>query len=330
MKLFNRLSLIGVVLSFQFFISCRKQIDAPIAEEPTSLPRLIVTPCKASTYGMYETNSGAWTTIAQKWYEGERVKFLKTHFSGRRPYNITALHIEPVLNIDWGEVTYEGNQVRVWDAVQNRLVFRVTIGESNRPVASYLYNQSVNANGDILMFIDTSYYYYVDNRIDYIIQIYEDRTNGALDSRHLEKYSFVYNPNGTITHYTSMNQRMIGQFVPGEPVLGMLSDYVLTTAFRLLEYLELARLPTNTTLLQFNLLQQDGPPLSIYNYGFSDYEISDRLVYSYKHPFSPEGGSRNYYIGWDCGATAASDPANRQSSIIKNLDQFKKLYPGSR
>ena len=325
MKLFNRL-VAGAFLSFVFFTSCNKQIDKPASEEAISQPSIMMpTSCKPAIYGMYEANTSIWTTIAQKWYASGKVQYIKTHFTGRPP-TASSYRTEPMLNIDWGQVTYEGNQVRVWDQAQNRLVFRATLNESGKPVASYLYNQMGTE-----MFIDTSYYYYTGDRMNYIIQLFEKRSSGVSTSRGWEQYTFNYNAAGNLSDYWVRNEKVLAEFTYGSAVSGSLADYVLTTAFRMLEYLELTKLPTNSTLSEIRMTGKGGihPPYTFYAKRFVNYAITDGLVRSYQFPYWWVGGGQNFYIGWDCGATAATSAANKQSSVVRSLEQFKGLYPAS-
>src|SRR5688572_26273505 len=86
MKPSTRLVAAGILLSFAFFTSCKKQIDEPVANESLSQPLSIPsTSCKPAIYGMYQTNTCVWTTIAQKWYAAGKVQNIKTHFTGRPP-----------------------------------------------------------------------------------------------------------------------------------------------------------------------------------------------------------------------------------------------------
>jgi hypothetical protein len=273
---------------------------------------------------MYQTNTNVWTTIAQKWYSGEKIQYIKTHFTGRPP-TASSYRAEPKLNIDWGEVTYEGNQVRVWDKIQNRLVFRATLDGSGKPVASYLYNQIGTE-----MFTDTSYYYYSGGRLQSVIQLFENWSSGLSTSRGWEQYTFTYGADGNLSNYWVRNEQVLAEFTYGSTVSGSLQDYVLTTSFRMLEYLDLTKLPTNATLTKFKMTRVDGihPPFKFYNKWFFNYAITDGLVRSYQFPYL-WGGGQNFYIGWECGGTSSTRAANKQSNTVRSLDQFKELYPGN-
>jgi hypothetical protein len=218
--------------------------------------------------------------------------------------------------------------VRVWDVGQNRLVFRATLDATGNPVATYLYNQW-GTPGSMTSYIDTSYYYYSGGRLNYIIQLFERRLNGTPYSAGWEQYNFNYNSAGNVSSYFAKNDKVSTDFTYGAVVNGTLSDYVLTTPFKMLEYLELTKLFTNSTLSRIQLTRVDNIhlPFTIYDKLFVNFATTDGLVRSYLTPYS--GGQLNYFVGWDCGTTSAVSAANKQN-IISNIDQFKKLYPTAR
>ena len=283
------------------------------------------TACKAAAYGTYETISGTWTTVMQKWYSNNRLQFIKTQISGR-PENISQLFIrEPVLTIDWGEVRYEGNQVQVWDVGKNKLAFRATLDEAGKPVASYLYNYMGSANE--WEFIDTSYYYYTGGRLNYIIQLFEKRYLGASVFSGWEQYTFTYNASGDLAyHYARIEQVTTDFFYGSAPVSGTVADYVLTTSFRMLEFLDLIKVPINHQLYEVNMWRVHKPTglSKFYVRNFYNYSIADGLVNSYLFPY--QGGRLNYYIGWECEGTSAARVGQKEKDIIMSLDQFKNQY----
>jgi len=312
-------------------VGCKKQIDEPVAKENLSQSSLnAATSCRAQTYGTYDTRSGVWTTIMQKWYSNNRIQYLKTNFSGRPEELSTLLYREPLLSIDWGEVTYEGDQVRVKDVAKNKLIFRATLDQWGKPVSSYLYNYMGSANEWV--FIDTSYYYYTGERLNYIIQLFEKRYNDESIFRAWEQYTFTYNPSGDLAYHFARNEQVTTGFIySSAPVTGNLSDYILTTSYRLLEYLDLIKVPINHQLYEVNMTNYNprtGVPHIFYARNFYNYSISNGLVQSYLFPYY--SGRMDYYIGWDCGAVPKANVTNKKSDVITNLDQFRLLYPDNR
>ncbi len=331
MKNINLLLACGLMVASPFFESCKKQIDEPKANENVSQALSVsATNCKSEIYGTYETGSGIWTTIMQKWYSNNRIQFFKSHFSGRPGEDNVFFYSEPLLNIDWGEVTYEGDQVRVRDVGKDKLVFRATLDQSGKPVASYLYNYATSSNEWV--FIDTSYYYYAGDRLSYIIQLFEKRFNDGWISRAWEQYTFTYDARGDLGYYFAKNQQVTGGFIYGStPVTGNVADYFLTTSYRMLEFLDLIRVPMNHQLYQMNITNYNprtGVPHKFYEKNFYNYSIINGLVQSYLYPYYSD--HLDYYIGWNCSGALTASAVNKKDNVITNLDQFNQLYPGNK
>ena len=305
-------------IAFLFLSSCKKQFEEPLTKEKLSQPATIsTTACKPATYAIFENGSGVWTTVFQKWYSGTKIKNIKVHFTGM-PMILGMNHIEPVVNIDWGEVTYEGNQVRVWDVGRNRLVFRVTLDDWGKPIASYLYT---DANVPGQNFVDTSYYYYTGDRLNSFIQLF------ATDSRGWEQFTFTYNGSGDITSFHMRNEEVTTRFTYGStPVTGMITDYPISNSFRFLEFLELIRPPMSNTvsLIDMTKLHLGYPPYTLYERRFFNYAVTDGLVRSYIVPLG--SGYQTFYIGWDCAGTVSASAQKGQANVISNQDEFKKWY----
>src|SRR5690349_8381820 len=104
MKHLIRYTTAGVILSALLFGSCKKQTEEPVMREAQSQPSSSVTICKPTAYGMYNSVSGKWTNIVQKWYASNKVQFFQTYFSGAIS-SAGLVHSEPLLYIKWGEVS---------------------------------------------------------------------------------------------------------------------------------------------------------------------------------------------------------------------------------
>jgi hypothetical protein len=323
MKSFIPFTTACALLSFIFFTGCQKHIEQPTAQETKSQSSITTaSACKPAIFGIYR--GGSWTTIVQKWYAGEKIQYIKTHFSAGLAGAL--YHSEPILNIDWGEVTYEGDQVRVRDVAKGRLVFRATIDASGKPLASYLYNYVNDQNQTV--FIDTSYYYYGGNVLNYIIQLYEYRSNNSPTGRGWEQYTFGYGTWGA--GYSAKNEETVVNFTYGMSVNGTYNDYTLTTSFKMLEYLDLTKLFTNSTMNRITMTRQHGTylPYTYFDRQYFNYSATGGLVGYYLTPLSP--GVQDYYIGWECVPTVTGTAASARNSTIMTLDQFQKLYPAGK
>src|SRR4051812_22769607 len=211
MKKFEKLIACGSIVFALALTSCKKQIDQPLPDQTsTQLSTSAASECKPAIYATYQTGSDTWTTLVQKWYAGDKIQYIKTHFNGGM------FHNEYTLNIDWGEVIYEGNQVRVRDVAKDQIVFRATLDEQGKPVASYLYNYVDNSIQNL--YIDTSYYYYTGERLSYIFQLYENRFNNGVSNHGWEQYTFTYDASGNVANYFVKNEEALGEFLYRTPV----------------------------------------------------------------------------------------------------------------
>jgi hypothetical protein len=325
MKQIHGFVAIGSMLPFLFLASCRKQIETPVVKEAVSQSLTVATTsCMPSIYGMYNNSSGSWTTIAQKWYSDGKIRNVKLHFFGR-PIGPVLNHDEQMLNIDWGELTYEGNQVRLRDVAKNKLIFRVTLDGSGKPVASYLYTEGFFPTET---YIDTSYYYYSGNRLNYLIQLFVTQSsNGFVYSPGWEQFTFAYNSAGDLASHTAQNEELTTRFMySSTPTNGCIYDYPLTTSFKLLEFLELLRMPMSNTLAAFDVtnIHAGYQPYTFYEKRFYNYTLANGLTQSYISPMG--SGYLTYYIGWECAGNNPINSAKSQSNIVSSLDQFKELY----
>jgi len=320
MKKFRKLTAFGCIV-FAFAISsCKKQIEQPLPDQTSSqVSTSAASACKPTIYATYEPGSDAWNTLVQKWYADDKIQYIKTHFIGG------IFHNESTLNIDWGEVTYEGNQVRVRDVAKDKLVFRATLDDQGKPVASYLYNYVENSNQEL--YIDTSYYYYTGDRLSYIFQLFESRFNNGASNHGWEQYTFNYDASGNVANYLAKNEEAVAEFLYRTPVNASLTDYALTTSFKMLEYLDLSKLFTTSRWTEFKVTRQHGTylPFTIYDKLFFNYSVTDGLVTYYLSPLG--SGRLDYFIGWNCGAVSS---ANKEKSIISSLNQFRDVYPANK
>ena len=284
MRKFNPcFSLIVLAASF-CFSSCQKQLrwpDEPVTPGVQLLPE---TNCKPAVLGVQSGSS--WTTIAQKWYVNSKVSYLKTI--------IDPSGIEPGLSMDWGELTYEFNQVYLRDvASNNKIVMRVTVDADGRPEASYYYNGSHS---------DTTYYYYTGKRLDSTISIYE------IDATHSwQKYRFSYDIYGSVEKIDGFPNVQQLQFVYDytKPVAGIIWNFQLATPIKLMEFMELVKLPMRHAFMQYKDCMING----------------NGLTHSYM------ASSNTYYNGWECGIVNSPMSGSGRQQGITSLNEFKALYP---
>jgi hypothetical protein len=314
-------------------LSCQKQLRWP--DEPVTLipPLIAETNCKPAVLGIYAEGSGAsWATVAQKWYINSKVSYVKT-LIGAAPAFAGAGDMEPALKLDWGQLFYETNQVYLRDVQHNNeIVMRVTIDDEGRAAASYYYNQTRNA--DNAFQYDTTYYYYTGKRLDSTISIYQTLlTAGAPPVNAWNKYKFTYDIYGNISKIEGYPNllRLNFKYDYHKPVAGIISNYHLTMPMKLMEFMELVKLPMRHALSSIELGQYSAPPVAdnfivLVRQQYEDYQINrSGLVYSYVL----RNGNNKYTLhnGWECGmVNSPMNGGGRQQGIV-SLDEFKQLYP---
>ena len=316
MRPLNRTALSAIILCGALLIitSCKKQIAGPLepAGQNTASQSLATssTSCRPAIFAtMY---NGNWTTIAQKWYSDGKIRYFKGHFSS--PAGAQFM-FNTMQDIEWGQVTYEGNQVQLRDG-SNNIVFRATLDEFNKPVATYMYAQTT-----VGPYVDTSYYYYTGDRLDYII---------TLSSQGWDKLTFSYGGNGNLASYYRRSNEVTTEFrYYSTPANGMVAPYSITPAYRMLDLLELIKVPMHNTLYEtVSWLVHFPTGLHFFNrMNFYVYNLnSDGLVQSYLTP----GGPTYFYTGWDCDGSSSAATAQKPDNVVTSLDQFKKWSAGKK
>lgn len=309
-----------------------------VANESARSQLAAATDCKPAVFGVVTDHTSfpqTWNTIAQKWYSGGMVSNLKLHTN-----NAPGVHaqLEPPVNIDWGEVTREGNQVYLKDVMKNRIVMRVTLDDQGRPAASYLNNQT--GNSDNAYSKDTAYYFYTGSRLDSIVTLSETRLTGTTPFYHTRKYRLMYDMHGNISRVDipvlssgiSQGSRMLFEYDYSKPVNGIINNYSLNASQKLLEYMELLTLPMHHAVTKITFGTYTGPPAPmdvfnpIYWENYENYVINNGLVHSYT--LSSINTKYTFYNGWECSPGTRTQQADaKRGNAVNSLDQFLQRYP---
>jgi len=295
-------------------VSCKKQIAEPEAIQPPSSMAVSSTACKPSVLAF---DNGQWVTLLQKWYSDDgKVKNLKAR-SPRLTGIFAEIDLEMIFDVDWAEVSYQGNQVDLTDVQnKNNLHMRVTLDDRGRPVATYYYNHP-HPEASPQFWNDTTYYYYNGDRLDYIISLYTTNGYGSPAASFYRRYDFSYDSHGDLIQARRTGPVDINfHYDYTKPVQGIIFDYQITSSLTLLEYLDLIKMPMHYAVSRVEV----GPGNSTQ---FNDYVITDGLVRSYVSSgwFLPT----TIYNGWDCGTNISS----ASGTEIVNRQQFQQLFPVS-
>ncbi|HEY0678227.1 MAG TPA: hypothetical protein VGD17_08070 [Chitinophagaceae bacterium] len=312
------------------FPSCKKEMTGQKVPE-IATNASVNGDCRSVAFNVFLPQTHYWKTLMQKWYDGNgKVKYLKAFISGEDGFagkNNDFTQFE--INLDWGEVTRFGNQVYLNDAVNNKTLLRVTMDPQERPVATYLYNDHASAP---FFRIDTSYYYYTGSRLDIIYMTGERRLGGS-PYPYWNKFELVYDNYGNIRQIKGWGDSRINFIYDySRPVQGTEQTVQFLTPLRILEYMELLKLPVNHLLEEVVIgayipgsnYPDEIFPIRIYNY--EDHLLNaDGLVYSFSdvETLNPNA----FYTGWQCGSILPANPLSRKNSGIGDLEQFKRMFP---
>lgn len=304
-----------------FLFSCQKSLHWPPGEEPLVVQVLPETDCKPSVLGLHsEPGSGnGWSNFAQKWYTSNKLTYLRAYI-GASPTFAGPVGMEPSLTLDWGQVFYDGNQAYLKDVAENKLVLRVTIDNQGRAEASYYYNET---NGTYQY--DTTYYYSTGTRLDSTVSVYKTLLSGTTPVDGWQKYKFNYDEYGNIIKVEGfpLQLNLSFEYDLSKPISGIISHYHLTTPIKLVEYMELIRLPMHHALVKFEVSNR-GTVLLRQEY--QDYQIDNAALV---HSYVMKSGSNKYtfYNGWECGTVNNAANISGPQTGISSRDEFIQRYP---
>lgn len=296
--------------------SCKKQLE-PMAEPGQNSATLTSTPmggsCNPVVFGAtvgYPGVPNKWVTLMQKWYgDNGKPAFLKAHFYTEYNDFATLEH-----SIEWGELSYYNNN-QVYLKSDGDTAMRVTIDAQQRPAASY-YHHNHFPHGSYL--VDTSYYHYNGDKLQAIERLHVNSYGGPSQ---FTKYEFFYDGFGNLVRIDRWNpafntSSMFFSYDYAKPVHKMMSPHQVTIPYKLLEYMDLLKFPIHhqlTHVTGFGNL-----------WSFVNFTMTGHMVTSYE---ATGGNQRTFYTGWSCPGMPATETLSRQNTNIKNLDDFRRLFP---
>jgi hypothetical protein len=330
MKSLNRVLHGGLLLCAALLLfSCKKQIAEPKAKENDVIASAssASAACKPAILGCLSlapsTGQTFWTTIYQRWYDGQGKL---SNFKANISQNHETVFV-PAFKIDWGTVSYHGNQVYVHD--NGKLVLRVTMNAQQRPEASYFYG---NTPGTGYSEVDTTYYFYTGDRLTQyysIKSVLNSAPRGTMYNLAYDSYGniikiFTGNSNGSYQAHFKYNYN--------KPTNGMMGYYITQLSFQVMEYTGLINLPMQHELVQFYAgSYQPGSTLYPYEtfpvwvWDYTDHVQSGGFVSSYQS--TAASFRHTFYTGWDCGSSPAAGAVNREASKpIQSFEDFKQRF----
>lgn len=328
------LSSICILSGSLFLFSCQKQFSEPAADKAATGE--LVAPaagsnqgCKAEVLGVavdMPDGTRHWRTLMQKWFGPDgKLAYLKANLG-----TDFKTYTNFLVMIEWGEVTYHANQVMLRDVLRDQLVMRVTVDGAGKPLASYF--RYAMAPGQPA-FIDTSYYYYIGDRLDEIISLSKIPPATATTFR---KFKFLYDMHGNLvraqTGDTAGSFRMNFKYDYSKPVSDMMPPHFVNFPHALLEYMDLWHFPIHHQVTEVVLGEYvPGSPhpdqtAPIETWQYTNYKLeSNGLVYSYMDISDP--AKKTFYTGWKCGPMVTGSSNGRERNDVNSLIDFQRKFP---
>lgn len=323
-----------------FLISCKKDLSTPDAQQESiaagsaaSMQAAVsATGCTPDALGVFVRRPDGvtrWQTLMQKWYGSDgRISNLKAYLGWDFDDYSNFFY-----SLEWGEVTYMGNQVYLRDVLTNKLILRATLDEEGRTVATYVHTESQGGGypGDI----DTSYYYYTGSRLDSIFNLHKFGPADASPAS-WAMYRFLYDAHGNVTRiYTGTEPgdfRMTFEYDYSQPIAGMAGNYQIGLPEKLVQYMDLIKYPHHHKLTK--VVAGPYTPGSIYEYDtypvarwtYASHGLDDGRVYSYVDTDSSPWVN-TLYTGWNCGSAPSITTGGRERSGFTSLGAFQEKYP---
>lgn len=336
MKKKNYLHGIIILCASLLMLSCKKEIspdgaiDGSAPSEQAAL-QANSNDCKPTVFGVFVRRPDGvtkWQTLMQKWYDPNgKLAYLKAHYIWDDD-DYSAFFF----SLDFGAVTYHGNQVVVTDVFTNKMVFRATLNTDGLPEATYFYSDPQPGFPGV---IDTTYYYYTGARLDSIFMIHRF---GPSDTSPINGiYRFTYDMHGNLLRISSGDTpgsfRQQFGYNYGQLVSGMLGNFQFSEPLKLLEYMDLLKIPVHHQLTDVVA----GPYTPGFSYPFDIYPI-DRQQYT-DHILDAGGRVYSYidrgaspwvntlYTGWECAGAAPQAATSMERMGFITREDFQRKYP---
>lgn len=322
----SSLSICGIIISASFLLfACKKMVAEPAAVKEVAASMEVNDNCRATILGRTAVQGQpSWQTLMQRWYNTDgKVAFLKAKIGWPTSLPAEQFHID----LDWGQLNYEGNQVYLKDPYRNSVTMRVTLDDDGRAAASYF--ESFNTAQ--VPYIDTSYYYYTGKRLDYILSF--RKWKGLIPSEpFFVKTSYSYDQYGNVIYIEEGTSRMHFKYDYSKPVKQMVGPHQFTSHHKLMEYMDLLHFPIHHEMIHAwrgeYYISHAGYPYGIYPtaiWEYNNYLLQDvNTVYSY----TSSAGNLRYFTGWECNVSPANkDATNRQNTSINSLADFQRRFP---
>jgi len=302
-----------VCIALSIVTSCKKSINEK--EEETNSVAL-ATPdnsCKAIGLGLaFNDNTGnpRWENLMLKWFNGQgRIDNLKSIIYW---YFQSPSSNSKAFALDYGKVTYDGDEVHVRDVLYNDEVFKVKLDAQKRPIISWFDHHGRNFS---TFRYDTSYYFYnSDNQLESMIMHRADVSGG----HGIFNLQFNYDPAGNLVLVNIAGGTYEFRYDYTRTNTGMVSNYLISVPIKLLEYLDLLKLNHHHQLQSVLSRAPGGYPVL----GWQYLNIETNPFGKVTRYDGTDGSPINtYYTAWDCNSNNMIQSKNPTQSEFMKLVQ---------
>jgi hypothetical protein len=309
MKSILRLALVCIAVSI--ITSCKKSIKDH-EEDRTSVA--LTTPgngCRAIGLGLAVQNSPghtAWENLMLKWFNSQgKIDHLKADIYW---YYQSSSANSKAFTLDYGEVTHLNDQVHVRDVLHNVEVFKVKLDAQNRPMISWFDHHGISMG---TFRYDTSYYFYnADNQLESVIV----HRAGILGGVGIFNMQFQYDPAGNLVLADVPDGTYEFRYDYTRTNTGMVSNYLISTPIKLLEYLDLLKLNHHHQLQSVMWRADGGIPVLGWAYWNIETNPFGKVTRYDGSAISP---IPTYYTAWDCNGTNMIQSKNPSQSEFMKL-----------
>ncbi len=290
--------------------SCKKSINE---QEEVGSSVALTTPensCKPIGFGLAvkETPGNTkWENLMLKWFDSQgRTDHLKAI--------IYWFYQSPGTNakafaLDYGQVTYENDEVHVRDVLYNDEVFKVKLDAQKRPIISWFDH---HGRGFSTFRYDTSYYFYnSNNQLESMIMHRAD-VSGALGIFNVQ---FHYDPVGNLVLADVPDGTYEYRYDYTRTNTGMVSTYLISVPIKLLEYLDLLKLNHHHQLQNVLWRAHGGYPVLAWGYWNIETNPFGKVT---RYDGTDNSPIATYYTAWDCNSNNMIQSKNpTQSEFMK-------------
>ena len=270
--------------------------------------------CRAIGLGLATQNSlgnQIWENLMLKWFDSQgKIDHLKA--------NIYWYYSSPgsnakALALEYGEVTYVNDEVHVRDVLYNQEILKVKLDAQGRPMISWFDHHGISFS---TFRYDTSYYSYnSDNQLESVV-MHRSAENG--NGYGVFNMQFQYDPVGNLVLANVADGTYEFRYDYTRTNTGMVSNYLISPAIKLLEYLDLLKLNHHHQLKNVLWHAPGGYPVNGWNYENIETASFGKVT---RYDDGNTSQTNTYYTAWDCNGSSMMQSKNpTQSEFMKLMN----------